>query len=252
MYRLALLAALLAAAAPRVGAQTIVRSGGYCSGSPTYTCIATATTATQCVANIRAVSSTIQYFLWGSSDCCTYPAGTTLDSVGSCSFNPSTTYNVYSTAVPPPLPPSPPPLPPSPPPPPKPPPPPPSPSPPPLPPPKPPPPAPPPPLTGNLPSACFGPAAVACFDASSLSGATWNDLSANGNHLAMTGTYSQSAVYSSPSGVYFGGNTFAVRATYTPTLTVSFTIMLWLYATTGAFCCCVCGHLAFSLCGAAG
>lgn len=84
-----------------------------------------------------------------------------------------------------------------------------------------------------LPSACFGPKAVACFDASSLSGATWRDMSGNGNNLTLTGTWNQSVVYSAPSGVYFGGNTFATRATYSPTLAVNFTVMLWMYATTG-------------------
>jgi hypothetical protein len=105
--------------------------------------------------------------------------------------------------------------------------------PPPSPPPSPSPPSPPPPLTGYLPSACFGPKAVACFEASAFSGATWSDLSGNGNHLSMTGTFNQSAVYSVPSGVYFGGNTFAYRATYAPSLAVDYTVMLWLYATTG-------------------
>ena len=102
--------------------------------------------------------------------------------------------------------------------------------PPPLPPPGPPPPSPPPPLTGFLPSACFGPQAVACYEASSVSGSVWMDLSGRGNNLTMSGTWNATPVYNVPSGVYFGGNACAARGAYSPVLSnQAFTMMVWLW-----------------------
>jgi hypothetical protein len=93
----------------------------------------------------------------------------------------------------------------------------------------PPPPSPPPPLTGYLPSACYGPDALACYEAGTLSGSTWADASANHNDLTLSGTFGATAVFNAPSGVLFGGNVCATRAAYSPTLGPAYSVLLWVW-----------------------
>ena len=87
---------------------------------------------------------------------------------------------------------------------------------------------------GNLPSQCFQPgAAVACYDANSYSGATWTDVSGNGNDLTLSvtvpgGSWGFSATAAgAPSGLYVHGAQ-AFRAAYAPAIgTGDFTYAAW-------------------------
>jgi hypothetical protein len=109
LYRLALLVALLAATAPRISAQTVVRSGGFCNKNPSHESCGVANTAALCMTKCQATSSTMQYFLWGTdTGCAYYPFGTTLSSLQTCSgisWSEFAYYNVYEATAPPPSPP---------------------------------------------------------------------------------------------------------------------------------------------------
>jgi hypothetical protein len=76
---------------------------------------------------------------------------------------------------------------------------------------------------------------VACYESRTFSGSTWTDLSGNNNHLALSGTYSFSALTpGAPGGVYLSGNANAYSAQYAPTLASTFTFAAWVWATPGA------------------